>query len=72
MLTDAFVLDASRIRTGKAPQLTAIFRNVAVSFLGLLGYDSPIEGLRHLAWHSAEVVKLVTERPKLTSRTRMK
>lgn len=67
-----FVEDASRIRTGKAPQLMAIFRNVAVSFLGLLGYDSPIEGLRHFAWHAAEAVKLVTQRPGLTARTRMK
>ena len=64
--------DASRIHTGKAPQIMALFRNVAISFLGLLGYDSPIEGLRHFAWHAAEAVKLVTERPRLTARTRMK
>jgi len=64
--------DASRIHTGKAPQVMAIFRNVAIGFLGILGYDSPIEGLRHFAWHSADAVKLVTERPKLPAWARMK
>jgi predicted transposase YbfD/YdcC len=34
--------DASRIRTGHAPQVMAVFRNVAISLLGLLGYGSPI------------------------------
>jgi predicted transposase YbfD/YdcC len=64
--------DASRIRTGKAPQTMAIFRNVAISFLGLLGYDSPIEGLRRFAWNSADAVKLVSQRPRLAAWTRMK
>ena len=64
--------DASRIHTGKAPQVMAVFRNVAISFLGLLGYDSPIAGLRHFAWHSDEAAKLVTECPELTAWTRMK
>ena len=64
--------DASRIHTGKAPQVMALFRNVALSLLGLLGYDSPIEGLRHFAWHSDDAAKLVTECPKLTAWTRMK
>jgi predicted transposase YbfD/YdcC len=64
--------DASRIHTGKAPQLMAIFRNVAIGFLGILGYDSPIEGLRHFAWHSVDAVKLVIERPKLSAWARMK
>ncbi len=50
----------------------AVFRNLAISFLGLLGYDSPIEGLRHFAWHSDEAAKLVTECPGMTSWTRMK
>lgn len=59
--------DASRIRTGHAPQVMAIFRNVAISLLGLLGYDSPIEGLRHFAWNSAEAIKLVIRRPKLAT-----
>ncbi len=64
--------DASRIHSGQAPQVMAIFRNVAIGFLGVLGYDSPIEGLRHFAWHSADAVKLVIERPKLSVWARMK
>ena len=64
--------DASRIRIGKAPQTMAIFRNVAISLLGILGYDSPIEGLRHFAWHSADAVKLVIGRPRLSAWTKMK
>jgi hypothetical protein len=52
--------DASRIRSGKAPQAMTLFQNVAISLLGLLGYDSPIQGLRHCAWNSAEAVKIVT------------
>lgn len=55
--------DASRIHTGHAPQVMAIFRNVAISLLGLLGYDSPIEGLRHFAWNSDEAVAIVTRCP---------
>jgi predicted transposase YbfD/YdcC len=64
--------DASRIHTGKAPQTIAIFRNTAIGFLGILGYDSPIEGLRHVAWHSADAVKLVIERPILSTWARVK
>jgi predicted transposase YbfD/YdcC len=63
--------DASRIHSGQAPQVMAIFRNVAIGLLGVLGYDSPIEGLRHFAWHSADAVKLVIERPKLPAWARM-
>jgi predicted transposase YbfD/YdcC len=64
--------DASRIRTGQAPQVMATLRNLAISLLGLLGYDSPIEGLRHFAWNPADAVKLVTRRLSLTSPARMK
>ena len=64
--------DASRIHTGKTPQAMAIFRNTAIGFLGILGYDSPIEGLRHFAWHSADAVKLVVQRPKLSAWAKMK
>lgn len=59
--------DASRIRTGNAPQVLAVFRNVAISLLGLLGYDSPREGMRHFAWNSAEAIDLVIAYPKLTA-----
>jgi predicted transposase YbfD/YdcC len=38
---------ASRIHTGQTPQVMASFRNIAISLLGVLGYDSPVEGLRH-------------------------
>ena len=64
--------DASRIHSGKAPQVMAILRNIAIGFLGVLGYDSPIQGLRHFAWHSADAVKLVIERPKLSAWAKMK
>lgn len=64
--------DASRIRIGKAPQVMATFRNIAISFLGILGYDSPIEGLRHFAWHPADAVKVVIGRPRLSAWARMK
>ena len=64
--------DASRVHKGKAPQVMAVFRNVAVSLLGLLGYDSPIEGLRHFAWNSAAAVKLVISRPILAAPTTLK
>lgn len=64
--------DASRIRTGHAPQAMAIFRNVAVSLLGLLDYDSPSEGFRHFAWNPAEAIRLVTRRPKMATRATLK
>ena len=64
--------DASRIRTGKAPQVMALFRNVALSFLGLLGYDSPSEGLHHFAWNAAEAVQCVTQSWKPSTEARMK
>jgi hypothetical protein len=50
----------------------AIFRNVAISLLRLLGYDSPIQGLRHFAYHADDAVKVVTEGPTLTTWARMK
>ncbi len=64
--------DASRIRTGHAPQVMAIFRNVAVSLLGLLGFDSPSEGLRHFAWNPAEAIRIVTKRPKAAGQATLK
>jgi predicted transposase YbfD/YdcC len=64
--------DASRIRTGHAPQVMAVFRNLAVSLLGLLGFDSPSEGLRHFAWNPAEAIRIVTARPKLTAGATLK
>ncbi len=56
--------DASRIRTGHAPQAMAAFRNLAIGLLGLFGHDSPIEGLRYFAANAAQAVALVIHRPK--------
>jgi predicted transposase YbfD/YdcC len=64
--------DASRMHQGKAPQVMAVFRNIAISLVSLLGYDSPIEGLRHFAWNSAEAVKLVISRPTLAALATLK
>lgn len=64
--------DASRIRTGQAPQAMAIFRNVGVSLLGLCGYASPIAGLRHFAWNPADAVAAVTTSLHLPAWPRMK
>jgi predicted transposase YbfD/YdcC len=64
--------DASRIRTGQAPHAMAIFRNVGVSLLGLLGYASPIAGLRHFAWNPADAVAAVTTCLHLPAWPRMK
>ena len=64
--------DASRIHTGQTPHVMAIFRNLAIGVLGLLGYDSPIEGMRHFAWNPADAVKAVTKRLRLTTLTKMK
>jgi len=68
----AFGEDASRIRTGQAPQIMTILRNVAIGLLGLLAYDSPTEGLRHFAWNPAEAVDLVTKLPTVAPRAKMK
>jgi len=68
----AFGEDASRIRTGQAPQIMTILRNVAIGLLGLLAYDSPTEGLRHFAWNPAEAVDLVTKLPIVAPRAKMK
>lgn len=67
-----FAEDASRVRTQHAPQAMAIFRNLAISLLRLLGHDCLIAGLRHCAYHSDEAISLVTQPPVLASRTRMK
>ena len=49
-----FVEDASRVRIKQAPQAMAIFRNLAISLLRLLGHDCLIAGTRHCACHSGE------------------
>ncbi len=64
--------DTSRIRTGHAPQVMAVFRNVAVSLLGLLDYASPSEGFRHFAWNPADAIRIVTRRPRAAGRATLK
>ncbi len=64
--------DASRVRTKHAPQAMAIFRNLAISLLRLLGHDCLIAGTRHYACHADAAIALVTQPPTLTSRARMK
>lgn len=67
-----FAEDASRVRTRHAPQAMAIFRNLAISLLRLLGYDCLVAGLRHCAYHPEAAISLVTQPLVLPSRTRMK
>jgi predicted transposase YbfD/YdcC len=43
--------DASRIRTGAAPQAMAALRNLAVAVLHRAGRPNRAAGLRHFAWH---------------------
>jgi predicted transposase YbfD/YdcC len=67
-----FAEDASRVRTKQAPQAMAIFRNLAISLLRLVGYDCLIAGLRHCAYHPEAAISLVTQAPVVPSRARMK
>lgn len=48
--------DASRIRTGAAPQILAAFRNAAIGWLRLQGVDNIAEALRR---NAAQVPKLL-------------
>lgn len=69
----AFAEDASRVRTGQAPQAMAIFRNVAISLLRLLDDNTSLAaGLRHCAWHPDVAISLVTQSPALKRLARMK
>jgi len=43
--------DASRIRTGRAPQAMAAMRNLVVAVLHRHGMTNRAAGLRHFAWH---------------------
>lgn len=48
--------DASRVRTGSAPQVLAGFRNAAIGWLRLQGVDNVAEALRR---NAAQVPKLL-------------
>ena len=43
--------DASRIRSGAAPQAMAAMRNLVVAILHREGISNRAAGLRHFAWH---------------------
>jgi hypothetical protein len=43
--------DASRIRTGTAPQVMAAMRNLIVAILHRAGMSNRAAGLRQFAWH---------------------
>lgn len=43
--------DASRIRSGAAPQAMAAMRNLVVAILHRNGMNNRAAGLRHFAWH---------------------
>jgi predicted transposase YbfD/YdcC len=64
--------DASRVRTGNAPQAMAIFRNLVISLLWLLGYPCVIAALRHFASHADAAISLVTDPLPIPARARMK
>lgn len=67
-----FAEDASRVRTGNAPQTMAILRNLVISMLWLLGYPCLIAALRHFASHADAAISLVTEPLPVPARARMK
>lgn len=64
--------DASRVRSGSAPQVMATLRNLAISLLRLTGYQSVAEGIRHYAAHQPAATFLVTKRLHLPARVKMK
>ncbi len=51
--------DASRIRTGNAPQAMATLRNTAISLLRLAGVTNIAAALRHHARHPQDAVNLL-------------
>jgi hypothetical protein len=50
----------------------AIFRNVVINLLWLLGYPCLIAALRHFASHADAAISLVTEALPIPSRARRK
>ena len=67
-----FAEDASRVRTGNAPQTMAVLRNLVISLLWLLGHPCLIAALRHFASHADAAISLVTEPLPIPTRARMK
>jgi hypothetical protein len=63
--------DASRIRSGTAPQAMAARRNLVVTVLHRHGLHNRAAGLRHFAWqpdHAAQVLGLSCPQPLANSR----
>jgi predicted transposase YbfD/YdcC len=51
--------DASRIRTGAAPQVMAALRNVTLGLLRQQGWQNIAAALRHYAWQPAAALRLL-------------
>jgi predicted transposase YbfD/YdcC len=56
----AFTEDASRVRTGHAPQIMATLRNTAISLLRLTGVQNITEALRHHDRKPRKIITLLT------------
>ncbi len=51
--------DASRVRTGSAPQVMAALRNTVIGILRLLGYKNVADALRTIGWQPNGALKLL-------------
>lgn len=51
--------DASRVRTGSAPQVMAALRNTVLGILRLLGYKNIADALRTIGWQPNGALKLL-------------
>jgi hypothetical protein len=49
--------DASRIRTGVAPQVMAAIRNLIIAILRVAGNTNLASGLRHFAWQPDQAIR---------------
>ena len=56
----ALAEDASRVRTGHAPQIMATLRNTAISLLRLTGVQNITEAPRHHARRPDKIIMLLT------------
>jgi predicted transposase YbfD/YdcC len=56
----AYAEDASRVRTGHAPQIMATLRNTAISLLRLTGVQNITEALRHHDRRPDKIIRLLT------------
>lgn len=64
--------DRCRVRSGRAPQVLAAIRNLAIGLLRLAGYPSVSEGLRHYATHQRTATYLVCKSPRIAAKPKMK